>query len=63
MLRTSGSSRRTFARLRSRLAVDLETGEVRTVQTDAVAGYATPSGHLVFLRGGDLWAAAFDVDT
>ena len=45
------------------LAVDLETGAVRTVQTDAVAGYATPSGHLVFLRGGDLWATAFDLDT
>ena len=45
------------------LAVDLETGEVRTVQRDAVAGYYAPSGHLVFLRGGDLWAAAFDVDT
>ena len=45
------------------LAVDLETGEVRTVQTDAVAGYYAPSGHLVFLRGGDLWATVFDLDT
>ena len=45
------------------LAVDLETGEVRTVQTDAVAGNYALSGHLVFLRGGDLWATVFDLDT
>ena len=27
------------------------------------AGHYTPTGHLVFLRGGDLWAVRFDLDT
>jgi sugar lactone lactonase YvrE len=43
--------------------VDLESGSVETVLTNAVAGTYTPSGHLVFLRGGDLWTTAFELET
>jgi serine/threonine-protein kinase len=39
----------------------LETGERRTLLAGS-AGRVLPSGHLVFLRGGILWAAAFDLD-
>ena len=43
--------------------LDLDTGEQRTVVVGGVAGHYTPTGHLVFLRGGDLWAVGFDLDT
>jgi serine/threonine-protein kinase len=43
--------------------LDLETGEQRTIVAGGVAGHYTPTGHIVFLRGGDLWAAPFDLDT
>jgi serine/threonine-protein kinase len=39
----------------------LETGERRTVLPGS-AGRLLPSGHLVFVRGGSLWAAAFDLN-
>lgn len=45
------------------LVLDLDTGEQRTVVVGGVAGHYTPTGHLVFLRGGDLWAVGFDLDT
>jgi serine/threonine-protein kinase len=45
------------------VVLDLDTGEQRVVVTGGVAGRYTPTGHLVFLRGGDLWAVAFDLDT
>ena len=45
------------------MVLDLDTGEPRTVVAGGVAGHYTPTGHLVFLRGGDLWAVAFDLDT
>jgi len=41
--------------------VKLDTGEHRTVLPAAVAGRVVPSGHLVFLRGGALWAVPFDL--
>ena len=45
------------------MVLDLDSGESRTVVAGGVAGHYTPSGHLVFLRGGDLWAVAFDLAT
>ena len=45
------------------MVLDLETGEPRTVVVGGVAGHYTPTGHLVFLRGGDLWVVGFDLDT
>ncbi|HEY5617539.1 MAG TPA: protein kinase [Vicinamibacterales bacterium] len=42
--------------------VVLETGERRTLLAGS-AGRVLPSGHLVFLRGGTLWAAAFNLET
>ena len=39
--------------------VDLDTGE-RRVLLPGSGGRVLPSGHLVFLRGGSLWAVAFD---
>jgi hypothetical protein len=43
------------------LVLDLETGTRRLVQRDGVAGRYVPTGHLVFVRGGDLWAVRFDL--
>ena len=40
-------------------ALDLSTGKTQIVIRDGVAGRYVPTGHLVFLRGGDLWAAPF----
>ncbi len=40
----------------------LETGEQRTLLAGA-GGRVLPSGHLVFIRNGALWAAAFDLAT
>ena len=45
------------------MVLDLGTGEQRTAVAGGVAGHYTPTGHLVFLRGGDLWAVGFDLDT
>jgi serine/threonine-protein kinase len=39
----------------------LDTGEQRTLLPGA-AGRLLPTGHLVFLRGGALWAVRFDLD-
>jgi serine/threonine-protein kinase len=39
----------------------LETGERRTLLPGS-AGQLLPTGHLVFERGGSLWAVGFDVD-
>jgi serine/threonine-protein kinase len=41
-------------------ALNLATGKTQMVIPDAVAGRYMPTGHLVFLRGGDLWAVRFD---
>ena len=41
-------------------AVNIETGEQRTVLDDGTNARFVPSGHLVFARDGDLWAAPFD---
>jgi len=43
--------------------LDLDTKESRTVLRGGVAGHYTPTGHLVFLRGGDLWVVRFDPAT
>jgi len=43
--------------------LDLDTRKQRTVVAGGVAAHYTPTGHLVFLRGGDLWAVGFDLDT
>jgi serine/threonine-protein kinase len=39
---------------------DLRTNTRRTLVRQAVAGWYAPTGHLVFLRAGDLWAIRFD---
>ena len=44
------------------LVVDLDTRMRRTVLRDATGGHYVSSGHLVFVRGGDLWAVRFDLD-
>ena len=44
------------------VVVKLGTGEKKTVQANATVGRLLPSGHLVFVRGGALWAAPFDSD-
>jgi serine/threonine protein kinase/Tol biopolymer transport system component len=41
-------------------ALDLATGMTKMVIRDGVAGRYVTTGHLVFLRGGDLWAVPFD---
>jgi serine/threonine-protein kinase len=43
------------------LALDLATGMTQMVIRDGVAGRYVPTGHLVFLRGGDLWAVPFNL--
>ena len=45
------------------MLLDLATGKQRIVVPGGVAGHYTPTGHLVFLRGGDLWAVGFDLKT
>jgi hypothetical protein len=40
----------------------LDSGEQRMVLRDARAGRLLPSGHLVFVRSGALWAVPFDLD-
>jgi Tol biopolymer transport system component len=45
------------------LVFDLESGTVRMVVESAVGGVFVPTGHVVFVRGGDLWAMRFDVGT
>jgi len=42
-------------------ALDLATGMTRLVIRDGVAGRYMTTGHLVFLRGGDVWAVPFDL--
>ena len=37
-----------------------ETGAHRTLLPNAVAGRVLRTGHLVFVRGGALWAVPFD---
>jgi serine/threonine-protein kinase len=44
------------------LVFDPDTNTRRTVLSDAVAGHYVSTGHLVFVRGGDLWAIRFDLD-
>ena len=44
-------------------AVDRESGERRTVFQDASMARVAPTGHLLFARGGSLFAVAFDADT
>ena len=44
------------------LVFDPETNMRRIVLRDAVAGHYVSSGHLVFVRGADLWAVRFDLD-
>jgi serine/threonine-protein kinase len=44
------------------MILDLETGMRRTLVPGGVAGQYVPTGHLVFVRGGDLWAIRFDPD-
>jgi hypothetical protein len=39
-----------------------DTGEHRTVLRSAAAGRVLPTGHLLFVRAGALWAVAFDVE-
>jgi hypothetical protein len=40
----------------------LDSGERRTILTAASAGRVLPSGHLVFVRTGALWAVRFDLE-
>jgi len=42
------------------MVLDLESGMRRTLLAGGIAGQYVPTGHLVFVRGGDLWAARFD---
>ncbi len=42
--------------------LDLASRESRQVLPNAVAGRVLPTGHLVFVRGGGLWAVPFDRD-
>jgi serine/threonine-protein kinase len=42
--------------------LDLRTGEQRTLVQNASAGWYAPTGHLVFVRAGDLWAVRFDLE-
>jgi serine/threonine-protein kinase len=42
--------------------LDLETRRVRTLLKGAVFGKVTSTGHLVFVRGGTMWAVRFDLD-
>ena len=45
------------------MLLDPESSEKRTLVPDAVAGQYVPSGHLVFIRGGDIWATLFDLES
>jgi len=42
--------------------LDLETGTSRTLISGGAAGRYVPTGHLVFVRGGDVWATRFDLN-
>ena len=42
--------------------LDRATGEHRLLLSDAVGGHVLDSGHLVFTRAGNLWAAPLDID-
>ena len=44
------------------MLLDLASKTSRTIIRRAVAGRYVPTGHLVFLREGDLWAVRFDID-
>ncbi len=41
--------------------LDLDTGAHRTILSTAAAGRVLPTGHLVFVRSGALWAVPFDL--
>ena len=41
------------------MILDLETEAIRTLVQGGVAGQVLPTGHLVFVRRGDLWAIGF----
>jgi len=43
-------------------AFDLENETAKTLVTEAYYARYAPSGHIVFMREGDLWAVAFDKD-
>ncbi len=45
------------------MLLDLESSEKRILVRDAVAGQYVTSGHLVFMRGGDIWATLFDLES
>jgi len=45
------------------MVIDLESGERQVVLENGARPQYTPSGHLVFSRGGTIWAAEFDLDT
>ena len=44
------------------MLLDLDSGEQRTLVENAVAGQYVSTGHLVFLRAGDIWATGFDLN-
>jgi serine/threonine-protein kinase len=45
------------------VAIDLASGEQRVVVEGATHGRYLPTGHLIFLRRGSIFAAPFDTDT
>ena len=45
------------------MLLDLESSEKSTLVRNAVAGQYVPSGHLVFVRGGNIWATRFDLES
>jgi len=44
------------------VVLSLETDEVRTLVEGGYRPQYSPTGHIVFVRGGDLWAVPFDVN-
>ncbi len=42
--------------------LSLENGEVRTLIDEAYRPRYAPTGHILFVRGGDLWAVPFDLE-
>ena len=44
------------------MLLDDESAEPRMLVANAVAGHYVPTGHLLFVRGGGIWAIGFDLD-
>ncbi len=44
------------------MLLDIKSGDQRVLVQDGVAGHYVPTGHLVFVREGDIWATGFDLD-